>query len=326
MRIRGMEALRKWIGEDEGLLRTVAESELVRKCVSILGKKTIEEKGRSDGKRDIMRCGVGRRIGSSEGERGGGCCSCGSGSVLSGLEDLDGNGGREREEEGVSVVEKNGILGIVLEVVEGGGWIGEYSELEEVVGMLEEEGEKECRERKRKGGRGWSEWKEMGRLAHDVVWEIEKKKKISEGGEDECGIISVLKMKKELEEEKKRAEEEKRKREESEQRMNAEKNEEKRLREQSEKRLNEEKKRADGEKRELEQTIHRLEAELENRGEEQRRKQAEEENRWRLITSLDGPSVTFPKTDNIKREGNTIIHHGSGSYRNCFIGGVMTSV
>ena len=50
--------------------------------------------------------------------------------------------GKEEEEGGVSVREKNGIMGIVLEVVEGGGWKGSYSELEDVVGRLEEEGKK----------------------------------------------------------------------------------------------------------------------------------------------------------------------------------------
>ena len=45
-----------------------------------------------------------------------------------------------------------------------------------------------------------------------------------------------------------------------------------------------------------------------------------------IITSLDETSVVFPQTDRIKREGNTIIHHGEHSCRNCFIGGVMTSV
>ena len=61
----------------------------------------------------------------------------------------DGGSDSEGEEGGVSVSEKNGILGIVLEVVEGGGWRGEYLELEEVVGRLEEEGEKGWMERKR---------------------------------------------------------------------------------------------------------------------------------------------------------------------------------
>ena len=53
------------------------------------------------------------------------------------------------EEEEVSVREKNGILGILLEVVEGGGWRGSYSELEEVVGRLEEEAKKRWMERSR---------------------------------------------------------------------------------------------------------------------------------------------------------------------------------
>ena len=44
-----------------------------------------------------------------------------------------------------------------------------------------------------------------------------------------------------------------------------------------------------------------------------------------VITSLDRTSVVFPKRDGIKREGNTIINT-SNDFRNCFIGGVMTSV
>ena len=54
----------------------------------------------------------------------------------------------EGEGEGVSVREKNGLLGIVLEMVEGGGWRGEYSELESVVGRLEEEGKKRWKEKR----------------------------------------------------------------------------------------------------------------------------------------------------------------------------------
>ena len=46
-----------------------------------------------------------------------------------------------------------------------------------------------------------------------------------------------------------------------------------------------------------------------------------------VITSLDETSVIFPEKDGIKREGNTIIPHGSKwAVRNCFIGGEMTSV
>ena len=58
---------------------------------------------------------------------------------------------KEEGEEGVSVREKNGILGILLEIVEGGGWKGRYEELEEVVGRLEEEEEEERRRRRRNG-------------------------------------------------------------------------------------------------------------------------------------------------------------------------------
>ena len=84
----------------------------------------------------------------------------------------EGEGKEGKEEQGVSVREKNGILGILLEVVEGGGWKGSYEELEEVVGRLEEEGKKRWIEKRgEKGGRGGGrEWKEMGRLAHSVGW------------------------------------------------------------------------------------------------------------------------------------------------------------
>ena len=53
-----------------------------------------------------------------------------------------------------------------------------------------------------------------------------------------------------------------------------------------------------------------------------------------VITSLDGTSVVFPRTDYIKREGNTIINTSNNTNpfaptlppRSYFIGGVMTSV
>ena len=79
------------------------------------------------------------------------------------------------EEQGVSVMEKNGILRIVLEIVEGGGWRGGYEKLEKVVGRLEEEGEKKWRERRMSGVEGVYAWKEMGRLAHQVGYEIKKR-------------------------------------------------------------------------------------------------------------------------------------------------------
>ena len=204
----------------------------------------------------------------------------------------------EEEEEGVSVREKNGILGILLEMVEVGGWRGGYEELEEVVGRLEEEGEKEWRERK---------GKREGR-----------------GGDGE--MISLRGTMKNLEEEKKGREEEKKRAD-----------EERRMKEEERKKVDEEKRRGAEEKR-MKEEAERREAEEKRMKEEEERRAGEMEERIRNlehelyllkhppITSLDGTSLTFPQNNGIKREGNTIIHHGSYSFRNCFIGGEMRSV
>ena len=129
--------------------------------------------------------------------------------------------------------------------------------------------------------------------------EEEKKKRETERTAFEERISRIQKemeaMEKKVEEEKKRADEEKKKREEA-------------------------------ERRETEEKRKRVE-ETKQREEEERRRRVEEGNRVVLITSLDGTSVTFtPSNDGIKREGNTIIHHGDDSVRNCFIGGEMRSV
>ena len=146
----------------------------------------------------------------------------------------------------MSVREKNAILGIVLELVEGGGWRGSYSELEEVVGRLEEEGKKRWIEKRGEKGRGGRrEWKEMGRLAHDVGWAIEERKMVSEEGRKGDGeMISLRGMKKNLADEKKKVEEEKKRAEEE----KKGREEERRMKEE-EKRKREEENRADEEKR-----------------------------------------------------------------------------
>ena len=138
MRIRGLEALKNWMADDMGVIEFIGRNETIMKGVSLLGMRTIDdteyddEGGKEKGENEEGR----------EGET------------------------EEGKEEGVSVREKNGILGIVLEVVEGGGWRGSYEELEELVGRLEEEGEKGWRERRREKGRNVGrEWKEMGRLS-----------------------------------------------------------------------------------------------------------------------------------------------------------------
>ena len=70
------------------------------------------------------------------------------------------------------------------------------------------------------------EWRDMGRLAHEVGWGIEKRKRREEGRgrEEEDGeVITLQKMKKNLEEEKKGREEEKKMKEEAERRGTEEK-------------------------------------------------------------------------------------------------------
>ena len=202
MRIRGLEALRKWMSEDSGVSGIVEGSEIIGKSVSLLRRKTKEDKEKSE-----------------EGE--------------------------EVEEEGICVSEKNGILGIVLEVVEGGGWKGSYEELEEVVGHLEEEGEKMWRERKRMGKGEGSKWREMGRLAREIGWGIERRKRREEGDGGDGSMITLYGMKKNLTAERKRTDEEKQGREEEKKRAD----EEKRKREEAERRETEEKRMKEEEKK-----------------------------------------------------------------------------
>ena len=212
--MKGLEAIREWVSKDERYISMIGECEIMRDAVNILRRRTI-----GDGE-------VGRE-GKEEGREGEG-------------------------EEGVSVREKNGILGILLEVVEGGGWKEGYEELEDVVSRLESEGKKGWRERRGEKGKNWGrEWKEMGRLAQNVELAIEENRGREEGGEREGGrggdggIITVRGMKKNLEEERKRADEEKRKREETERKADEERN------------------RAEQEKRELEGRLRRMTIEME---------------------------------------------------------------
>ena len=115
VRLSGLQAIRKWVSKDDRYIRMIEECEIIRDAVHILERRTI-----------------------GKGEQG---------------EERKEEGKEEEEEEGVSVSEKNGILGIVLEIMEGGGWRGEYKELEEVVGKLEEEGKKGWMEKRREKGR-----------------------------------------------------------------------------------------------------------------------------------------------------------------------------
>ena len=109
------------MSDDPKLIEIVGGSEMLLKSVGLLRMKTVEE-------------------GEEKEKEGGG-----------------GTGEGEGTEEGISVSEKNGIVGIVLEVMEGGGWKRSYSELEEVVGRLEEEGKEKWKEKRREKGGGGRE-------------------------------------------------------------------------------------------------------------------------------------------------------------------------
>ena len=146
------------------------------------------------------------------------------------------------------------------------------------------------------------EWEELSEKAQHLVWVIEKMKNRREGKKN----VTWKMIQKEKEEMEKRVVEAERGRE-----------EEKKKRE------------------EAELKMERIKIELE----EMKKKEGVlhtqtpsntppiTPNAFSVITSLDGTSVIFPEKDGIKREGNTIIPHGSKwAVRNCFIGGEMTSV
>ena len=78
----------------------------------------------------------------------------------------------------------------------------------------------------------------------------------------------------------------------------------------------EEKRKLEENERKMEERIRLLERQIEELKDQLRQP----------ITSLDAVSVTFPDRDNITRQGNSIVHSGAPSYRNCFVGDVLTSV
>ena len=162
----------------------------------------------------------------------------------------------------------------------------------------------------------------MGRLAHDVAWGIEKRKKI-EGGDGESSILSVGRMKKEMEEEKNRADAEKRMKE-----------EEQKKREDSERRMEKEKMKretVEREKRELEERLHRFEVEEQKKREEEERRRKEEEEKRRHITSLDafageGIVLRYTNPSRFTRSHNTITHSGENYNETIILGRAPNSV
>ena len=234
-------------------------------------------------------------------------------------------GGKEMECKEMGVGEKVKLIELLSELVKGGVEMREEEEMVDVLMELEEEGNRHVEEEMEEGeGEGEGEgregnkeekreWEELSQRAHELIWRMEGVKNRREGKKRD-----TLKMMKKREEEmEKRIEEERRGREEANKNME----QEKRMKE-------EEKKRDLEEKRVLEERIERMEKEMERMKKEGgiATLQPTHSSTPNIITSLDGTSVIFPQTDRIRREGNTIIHYGKDSFRNCFIGGVMTSV
>ena len=287
------------MSEDERVIEIIGGSEMVLKSISLLRKKTNEDKEEDE-------------------EEGGG-------------EEID-------EEEGICVSEKNGLLGIVLEVVEGGGWKGSYSELEEVMGRLEEEGKKRWMEKRGEKGRGRGrEWKEMGRLARDVGWAIEERKGMSEEGRGREGsMITLSGMKKNLEEEKKRADEEKKGREEEKRKVEEErkradeeerkKEEEKRKREESERGREEEKRRADEEKKGREEDKRIAEEEKRKLEERIRSLERDVQQLSLPIKSLSQFNLSFSNSSLMTVRDNRIIHVGGSSQETCVFKEILEAV
>ena len=203
-----METIQNWMSKDDRYINMIRECEIIRDAVAILGRRT---------------------IGEGEGE---------------GVQERT----EEEEEVGVSVREKTVILRILSDLMEGGGWNGDYEELKKVVNRLEEEGKKEWEERK-KDGRGGKEWKDMERLAREVGWAIGKNSRMPKGRGGDREEITLDGMKGKLEEEKKGREEENKRAEEAERRRD----EEMLRADEEKKRADNEKRRADEEKRKKEE-------------------------------------------------------------------------
>ena len=187
----------------------------------------------------------------------------------------------------VEMEDEEGLMEVVMELEEEAN---EHVEKEEDEGEEEEEGGEKQEGEKRREKR---EWEELSERAHELVWVMETRKM---GRERRRG-----KRKEGIEWMEKRKEDE----------MEKENDEMKKNR------------------IEMERENSRIGGE--NRGMKEEMDRVKEDNSHMkelcpIITSLDGTTVTIPQSDGIKREGNTIIHHGSKSYRNCFIGGEMTSV
>ena len=281
-----MVTLHEICHRDRGYLTVIRESSIVKNAVTLLG---------------------GRR---REGKSGGG-----------GEEE---GGGEDLMKSELSVGAKARLLWLLVGLVKRRVEMPHEEELMEVALRLEEMGNKhvqeEGEEEEEEGTRGgkddeeWKsvekrEWEELSEKAGELIWRMEGVKNRREGKKRE-----TLKMMKKREEE-----------------MEKRINEAERGREEEKIMKEEEKKRGLEEKRVLEERIERMEKEMERMKKEGGISAPPHPYNLpsppTLITSLDETSVVFSQKDGMRIEGNTITNaFSSYSWRNCFIGGVMTSV
>ena len=298
-----MVTLKEICKKDRRYKDVIKESSLVKNAIILLGGRRRENGGKEgDEKEKEEEIGDARR-----------------------------EGGKKIEPGQTRIGEKISLIELLSELVKGGVEMPEEEDLKEVLMELEEEGnthvEEEMEEGEEERGEGKEEkeeekreWEELSVKARTLVFMMEKLKRRREGKRSE----SLKMMKKEREEERRMKEEAERGREEEKKRAD----EENRKREEAEHR-------AEERSREYEERIEKMEKEMEEMKKEgiintlppapTTDPTSTTQNASGVITSLDGTTVVFPQTDDIKREGNAIIHQGS-SFRNCFIGGVMTSV
>ena len=284
----GMETLSSICKKDRRYKDVIKDCYLVKNAVILLGGRRSKREEREE---------MGRAEG-EEGER---------------RKEGEGKGGMEVDCIEMRVGEKILLIELLSELVKRGVEIVEEEEMKEVLMELEEEGNKHAEEEMEGEEKEEEkmEWEELSERARNLVWVMEKMKNRREG--KKTGTLKMMKKKEEDLE--KRVEEERRGREEENKRADAEK------------------KTIEEEKRRLEERIERMREEIE----EMKRNStlytqlpstipAITKDASDAITALDKISVTFPQPDNIRREGNTIIHQGYHSQRNCFVGGEMTSV
>ena len=190
------------------------------------------------------------------------------------------------------------------------------AELLRIASTIEEEADEKCEEVREEEER--EQWERLEDGATKLIKTLKKKK-------GEKSTMSGIEKgnKAELEEEKKKREEaERREREEIKKREGVEK--------EAKEKEKDTKAKLDAitrERDELQTKLQQKEEEEERKKEDERKKAEEEERkRYSPITTLSNVRVYFPKTDGIKNEGNTIIHHGAEGYRNAVIGDAMTEV